>query len=72
MFKEYNGEMYTEYEASQIQRRIERDIRAQKRTIEALEAGGQDASAERAKLRDSQKEYTDFTKQTGIRKQSAL
>lgn len=68
---EYNGETYTEYEATQIQRRIERDIRAQKRTIEALEAGGQDASAERAKLRDSQKEYTDFTKQTGIRKQSA-
>ena len=67
----YNGEMYTEYEASQIQRRIEREIRKQKRTVEALEAAGQDASAERKKLREAQKGYTDFTEQTGIRKQSA-
>lgn len=68
---EYNGEKYTEYEASQIQRRIEREIRKQKRTVEALEAVGQDASAERTKLRNAQKGYTDFTKQTGMRKQSA-
>lgn len=68
---EYNGEKYTEYEASQIQRRIEREIRKQKRTVEALEVVGQDASAERKKLRDAQKSYTDFTDQTGIRKQSA-
>ena len=68
---EYNGQKYTEYEASQIQRRIEREIRAAKRTVAALEAGGQDASAERKILRDAQKAYTDFTKQTGIRKQSA-
>lgn len=67
----YNGEMYTEYEASQIQRGIEREIRKQKRTVEALEAAGQDASAERKKLREAQKGYTDFTDQTGIRKQSA-
>ena len=68
---EYNGEMYTEYEASQIQRSIEREIRKQKRSVAALEAGGHDASAERKKLRDAQKAYTDFTKQTGIKKQSA-
>lgn len=68
---EYNGKMYTEYVASQIQRRIERDIRKNKRTISALEAAGEDAGEYRAKLRDSQKEYTDFTNQTGIRKQSA-
>lgn len=68
---EYNGKKYTEYEASQIQRRIERDIRKQKRTVAVLEEVGQDASAERKKLRDAQKGYTDFTKQTGIRKQSA-
>lgn len=68
---EYNGEKYTEYEASQIQRRIEREIRKQKRTVEALESVGQDASAERKKLRDAQKSYTDFTDQTGMRKQSA-
>lgn len=68
---EYNGKKYTEYEASQIQRGIERSIRAEKRTIAALEAGGQDASAERAKLRAYQKSYTDFTNQTSIKKQSS-
>ena len=67
----YNGEEYSEYEASQIQRKIEREIRAAKRTVEALEAGGQDASAERKALREAQKTYTDFTNQTGIKKQSA-
>ena len=68
---EYNGKKYTEYEASQIQRRIEREIRKQKRTVAALEAGGQDASGERAKLKDAQKSYTDFTEQTGLKKQNA-
>lgn len=68
---EYNGEKYTEYEASQIQRGIERDIRKLKRQVAALEAGGGDASAERAKLRKAQKAYTDFTEQTGLKKQSA-
>lgn len=68
---EYNGEKYTEYEASQIQRSIEREIRAAKRKVAALEAVGEDASAERATLRKAQKLYTDFTEQTGMRKQSA-
>lgn len=67
----YNGEKYTEYEASQIQRGIERDIRKHKRTVAALEAAGQDASEYRAKLRDAQKGYTDFTEQTGLKKQNA-
>jgi hypothetical protein len=68
---EYNGTKYTEYEASQIQRKIERDIRSLKRQVAAIEAGGGDASAERAKLRKTQKGYTDFTKQTGLKKQQA-
>ena len=68
---EYNGEKYTEYEASQIQRSIEREIRAYKRTVNALETIGEDASAIRKELRQAQKTYTDFTEQTGIRKQSA-
>ena len=67
---EYNGEMYTEYEASQIQRGIERNIRAVKRTVAALEAAGQDAGEYRKTLREAQKAYTDFTKQTGIKKQA--
>lgn len=68
---EYNGEKYTEYEASQIQRGIERDIRSLKRQVAAIEAGGGDASAERTQLRKAQKAYTDFTEQTGLKKQQA-
>ena len=67
----YNGETYTEYEASQKQRGIERDIRSLKRQIAAIEAGGGDASAERTQLRKAQKAYTDFTEQTGLKKQTA-
>ena len=66
---EYNGGKYTEYEASQIQRKIERDIRSLKRQVAAIEAGGGDASAERAKLRKANKSYTDFAEQTGLKKQ---
>jgi hypothetical protein len=66
---EYNGGKYTEYEASQIQRKIEHDIRSLKRQVAAIEAGGGDASAERAKLRKANKAYTDFTEQTGLKKQ---
>lgn len=68
---EYNGVKMTEYEASQAQRGIERDIRKLKRQVEALEAAGQDASAFRKNLREAQKTYTDFTKQTGLKKQTA-
>lgn len=68
---EYNGKMYSEYEANQIQRGIEREIRALKRQVASIEAGGGDASAERKHLRAAQKAYTDFTKQTGIRKKTA-
>lgn len=68
---EYNGQKYTEYEASQIQRRIEREIRAAKRTVAALEAGRQDAGEYRKALGELQKAYSDFTNQTGIKKQSA-
>lgn len=68
---EYNGAKYSEYDASQIQRGIERDIRSLKRQIAAIEEIGGDASAERANLRNAQKVYTDFTEQTGLKKQQA-
>ena len=68
---EYNGEKYTEYEASQIQRGIERDIRSLKRQVAAIEAYGGDASAERSQLRKAQKTYTKFTEDTGLKKQTA-
>ena len=81
----YNGKEYTEYEASQIQRSIERDIRKHKRTIKALEeseksliAEGKDVTeiqkeiqSARKKQREAQKTYTDFTEQTGMKKQPA-
>lgn len=66
---EYNGVKMTEYQASQVQRGIEREIRKQKRTIAALEAVGEDASEYRSKLRAANKSYTDFTEQTGLKKQ---
>lgn len=68
---EYNGVKMTEYEASQEQRKIERYIRTQKRKVAALEAVGEDASEYRKKLRNGQKTYTDFSKQTGLKKQPA-
>jgi hypothetical protein len=68
---EYNGVKMDEYEASQTQRGLERNIRKHKRTVAALEAAGQDASAARKKLREANKAYTDFTDQTGLRKQPA-
>lgn len=68
---EYNGVKMTEYEASQVQRSIEREIRKQKRIVAAIEATGGDASEYRKKLREANKSYTDFTEQTGLKKQRA-
>lgn len=68
---EYNGVKMTEYEASQVQRSIEREIRKQKRIVAAIEATGGDASEYRKKLREANKTYTDFTEQTGLKKQRA-
>ena len=67
----YNGKEYTEYEATQKQREIEREIRKQKKVAAALDAAGLDSSEARAKLREAQKAYTDFSEQTGLKKQPA-
>ena len=68
---DYNGKQYSEYEANQIQRGLEREIRALKRQVAAIEVNGDAASEERKQLRAAQKAYTDFTNQTGIRKKTA-
>lgn len=68
---EYNGVKMTEYEASQVQRKIEREIRKQKRTVAALDAAGEDASEYRSKLRTLNKSYSGFTEQTGLKQQRA-
>ncbi len=67
----YNGKMYTEYEASQIQRSLERDIRRWKRENTALSAIGEDATQSAVKLREKQAELRSFISQTGLKRQSA-
>ena len=48
----YNGEKLTEYEASQRQRYIERQIRRWKREQQAMKAAGQPQEEARAKLKE--------------------
>ena len=67
----YDGKMLTEYEASQVQRSIERNIRKWKREFEALDAAGLDTSEAAARLKIWQDRMKDFTKQTGLKRQSA-
>jgi hypothetical protein len=65
----YNGREMTVYEASQIQRKIERKIRATKREAAALETVGLDNWEELAKVRDLQAQMRDFIKQTDLNRQ---
>ena len=67
---EYNGKMYTEYEASQIQRGYERSIRRWKRENAAMNAAGLDATDSAVRLRSTQAGLRDFLKQTGLKRQS--
>lgn len=60
----------TEYEASQKQRYIERQIRRWKREKLAMEAAGQDTAESAAKIRQWQDAQKDFLKQTGFKRQS--
>lgn len=65
----YNGEKLTEYEASQKQRAIERNIRRWKREYKAMEAAGLDTSEAAAKLKRWQDKQKDFIAQTGLKRQ---
>lgn len=67
----YNGQELTRYEASQVQRSIERNIRRWKRENEAMAAAGQDTSESAAKLKGWQSAMRDFTDQTGLKRQCA-
>lgn len=64
-----NGKEYSYYQATQEQRRREREIRAMKREANALEAAGEtDAAQElRAGIRGKTLEYRQFSKDAGIR-----
>ena len=65
----YNGEKLTEYEASQRQRYIERQIRRWKREQQAMKAAGQPQEEARAKLKEWRALQTDLVEQTGLKRQ---
>lgn len=69
----YNEQDYTDYEASQIQRGIERNIRATKRELNAFDTAIKEGKAEfrqdytdaAVKLKQQEQRLKDFLKQTG-------
>lgn len=65
----YNGQKLTEYEASQIQRKMERNIRRWKREKAAMRAAGQDTAEATAKLKFWRREMDSFIRQTGFKRQ---
>ena len=66
----YNGRDIGRYEATQMQRAMERRIRAQKRAFLAAREAGlkDDEKAAAARLSASRAKLTDFIGQTGLRK----
>ena len=63
----YRGKDYTRYEASQMQRALERKIRKAKREYLSLDAAGQDTAESAVKLRQARAQLNDFLKETGLR-----
>jgi hypothetical protein len=66
---EYNGQEISQYDASQVQRRIERQIRQSKREADALSAADQSNAVELARVHDLQSRMRDFIEQTGLNRQ---
>lgn len=68
---EYDGKKYTAYEATQMQRRIERTMRKQKRLKNAYEAAWltDDATTANIKLRRLNAKYKEFSKAAGLPEQ---
>lgn len=67
----FDGKTYTAYEATQMQRRIERQVRAQKKLRNAYKEAGlsEDATAANIKLRRLNAEYSRFSKAAGLPEQ---
>lgn len=67
----FEGKRYSAYEATQMQRRIERQIRAQKKLRNAYKEVGlsEDATAANIKLRRLNAEYSRFSKAAGLPEQ---
>lgn len=67
----FDGKTYTAYEATQMQRRIERQIRAQKKLRNAYKKAGlsEDATAANIKLRRLNAKYKAFSEAAGLPEQ---
>lgn len=65
----YNGEKMTEYEATQRQRYIERQIRRWKREKVGMKAAGLSTEKAEAKIKHWNDIQEDFLKQTGLKRQ---
>lgn len=62
---EYNGQHYTRYEISQMQRAKERAVRKYKRRYLAESAAGSDTTVSAVRLRAAREELAAFTRATG-------
>lgn len=62
-----NGKEYAYYEATQKQRRMEQNIRATKREIEAQKAIGGNVAELQSRLRKQTADYRQFSKDAGLR-----
>jgi hypothetical protein len=62
----YQGKKITEYEASQMQRYNERQIRKWKRQSETLKQEGFDNTKENVKVKEWQKRQREFLRETGL------
>ncbi|MDD4390598.1 MAG: phage minor capsid protein [Eubacteriales bacterium] len=65
----YNGHAMTEYEASQKQRAIQRNIRKWKREEAGMKAAGLSTDESKAKVAAWQAAQIDFIEQTGLKRQ---
>lgn len=68
---EYNGQMYTQYEISQMQRSRERNVRKWKRRYLAEDAAGSDTTASAVRLKAARENLKQFTLDTGGQLDSA-
>ena len=68
---EYNGQMYTQYEISQMQRSRERNVRKWKRRYLAEDAAGSDTTAAAVRLKAARDTLKQFTRDTGGQLDSA-
>ena len=72
--REYHGKQYTTYEALQQQRKIEREMRAQRQRIKLLQEGGADPNdiiLAKAKYQGQMQTYKDFSEKMKLPEQKA-